>query len=127
MELGWLALGGIDLFAIYYFFIRGFVVSRHEFSCGRCGLCCRLRVKLTAEDIERIEKAGHNKIDFLDGKGNLKRAASGFCTFFAFDKGKAACIIHDAKPKICAGWPNKKMLGVKFADTRCCFYKKKLV
>ena len=126
MELGWLALGGIDLFVIYYFFVRGFIVSRYEFSCGRGGFCCRVRVKPTEEDVQRIIGAGHEKEYFIDRHGNLKRP-NGFCVFLDMHCGQATCTIHDIKPKVCAGWPNKKMLGLKFADTRCCFYKKKLI
>ncbi len=126
MELIWYAVAAFDLFLLYYFFVRGFVFARTPHECKRCGWCCRLRVTPTAQDIERIEKAGHNKADFLDAKGNLKRSASGFCTFFAFDKGKATCSIHGAKPKVCAGWPNGKIFGVPHNDIRCSQYKRKL-
>jgi len=127
MELVWLALGGIDLLLIYYFFGRRFVLARKPFSCKRCGFCCRLRVKPTADDVARIETAGYKKEDFLDALGNLKRNPAGFCTFFKFEDGLAACTIQNAKPKLCAGWPENKIFGIKYNDARCSQYKGKLI
>ena len=39
--------------------------TKRSFKCKHCGECCKLIVKVSKDDIKRIEKAGHKKESFL--------------------------------------------------------------
>ena len=100
---------------IYFFIIRPIILKRRKFKCLRCGQCCRLRVKLSKEDIKRLEDSGVK--DFIEGKNWLKRV-NGYCKFLEIKNGKAKCMVYDARPKICRVWPVYKFS----CDTRCRSY-----
>lgn len=71
--------------------------------CVRCGNCCRrtIGVRVTAEEIERIEALGYRREDLLDRDGMIK-AGPGGCTFLVDGgPGKARCRIHAQRPQIC--------------------------
>lgn len=85
-------------------------------NCNFCGLCCTQAVRVTEEDIQRIEKLGHKREDFtvkdVDGQLLLKRE-NGYCTFFR-DKGNyGGCSIYENRPDICRDWPGKKICDLK--------------
>ena len=71
---------------------------------GRCGLCCSLVVKLSEEDIKRIQGLGYKKDLFVEeiakGKKALKRI-NGYCRFVVIKDGIATCTIYDHRPKVC--------------------------
>ena len=102
---------------IYLFFIRGYMLARRKFKCLRCGKCCRYIVRLSKEDIKRIEKAGYR--DFLDKNNKLKRV-NGYCIFLSLNKGITSCKLENsAKPKICRIFPTIKGCFGRKCDIRC--------
>jgi len=107
----------ITLVVYYIFYFREFILARKELKCLRCGNCCRLRVRLSEEDIEKITKAGYK--DFLDKNGkNLKRI-NGYCNFLELNNGMTSCKIEKLKPEICKKFPIGKGFFGKKIDIRC--------
>jgi len=104
---------------IYVIILRQFVLRRRKFKCLRCGRCCRLRVRLSKEDIKRLMKAG--KKDFIEDKRWLKRI-NGYCMFLEIKKGKSKCTVYNHRPDICRWWPLKKHV----CDVRCSTYSNRL-
>lgn len=84
-------------------------------NCTFCGLCCTLTVKLSSNDIKRIEAAGHKKENFVvadaDGKPILKRE-NGWCTFFKREGKVGVCTIYDSRPDNCRDFPGKRMCNL---------------
>ena len=108
--------------AIYIVYFRGYLLKRnHKHKCLRCGNCCRLRVKLSDEEIKKIKGLGYD--NFLSFNRYLKKT-KGYCIFLKFNNGISSCSIQDSKPRICNTFPNKKgIFGERF-DCRCkVFYK----
>src|SRR4030042_4353594 len=112
------------LAAIYLFFVREYLYARKQFRCLRCGDCCRLRVRISPEDEDKLKKAGH--LGFLDKKRFLNRT-NGHCILLGVKNGIAECGIEKVKPEICRNFPEKKGLFGKRRDYRCrsCWTKKK--
>jgi Fe-S-cluster containining protein len=108
------------IFVIYIVFFRQFVLRRRKFKCLRCGRCCSLKVKLSKEDIKRLEKAG--KKDFIEGKHWLKRINK-YCQFLEIKNGKSRCLVYNSRPEICRNWPLKRFT----TDVRCSNYNGKLI
>ncbi len=81
-------------------------------NCTFCGLCCTLTVRLSGNDIRRIEKSGHKKDEFVvadaDGKPLLKRE-NGWCTFFKRNGKVGLCTIYDSRPGNCRDFPGKRL------------------
>ena len=81
-------------------------------NCTFCGLCCTLAVRLSSNDIKRIETAGHKKEDFVtadrDGKPLLKRE-KGWCTFFKREGRIGICTIYNNRPDSCRDFPGKSL------------------
>lgn len=102
-------------------FVRSVILSRKEFKCLRCGQCCRLKLRLYPDDINKIRRAGHK--DFLDGK--YMKQINGYCKFLKIDAGLAQCKLQKIKPVICREFPRKSFLRIPTVDTRCEFYRKK--
>lgn len=79
-------------------------------NCTFCGLCCTLTVKLSDNDIKRIEKSGRGKEEFVvadtDGKPVLKRD-KGWCTFFKREGKVGICTIYEHRPGNCRDFPGK--------------------
>jgi len=69
--------------------------------------------QLYNEDVNRIEKAGYNKEEFVytDNLGNkYTKDKGGWCMFLK--KGKtSSCIIYDLRPKICRLYPTRLING----------------
>jgi len=106
----------ITLIVLYLFYFREFILGRKEFKCLRCGNCCRLRINLTKQDIERIEKAGYK--DFL-GKNNKLKKINGHCKFLMLKDGITTCSIDNIKPEVCKRFPIGKGIFGKKVDMRC--------
>ncbi len=81
-------------------------------NCTFCGLCCTLTVKLSDNDIKRIEKTGRKRNEFVvadnDGKPVLKRE-KGWCTFFKREGKIGICSIYDSRPEACRDFPGKRL------------------
>lgn len=92
--------------------------QKEKFKCLRCGKCCRLRVKLSKEDIKRIEKKGHtNFIDEDAGNNKCMKMINLYCIFLTVDTGIASCKIYKQRPEICRKYPffkNKTMTDCPF-------------
>jgi Fe-S-cluster containining protein len=76
-------------------------------NCTFCGLCCTLTVRLSKEDIRRIEKTGKKKEDFsecisyewlLNPEGNK-------CTFLHIKNRVGVCSIYENRPNDCKRFP----------------------
>ncbi|MBI2580656.1 YkgJ family cysteine cluster protein [Candidatus Woesearchaeota archaeon] len=80
-------------------------------NCTFCGLCCTLTVKLSDNDIKRIEKTGCGREEFVEfnkeGEPILKRE-NGWCTFFKRDGKIGICSIYDSRPEACRDFPGKR-------------------
>ena len=81
-------------------------------NCTFCGLCCTLTVRLSDNDIKRIEETGRKKEEFVvadeDGKPLLKRE-NGWCTFFKREGKIGMCTIYESRPDKCRDFPGKAM------------------
>mgnify|MGYP001608659544 CR=1 FL=1 len=81
-------------------------------NCTFCGLCCTLTVRLSVNDIKRIESSGSKKEEFIvadnDGKPLLKRE-NGWCTFFKREGKIGICTIYENRPDNCRDFPGKRM------------------
>ncbi|MFA5992563.1 MAG: YkgJ family cysteine cluster protein [Candidatus Pacearchaeota archaeon] len=105
------------LFAVYVAFFRDFVLAKRKFRCLRCGSCCKLRVRLSENEIEEMKRRGEE--DFLDEGGNHIKRINGYCKFLNFNNGISSCSIEDTKPGICRKFPSKKWSIFKTVDPRC--------
>lgn len=95
------------------------MVRRSEFSCKRCGSCCRLLLSLSEDDVRRLEKAGFDRKKFLrnhpidpygdDGRPfmNVKDdSGSEECYFLRKDsEGKYYCGAYENRPEGCRKYP----------------------
>jgi len=101
--------------------------GRKEFSCKRCGHCCRLLVQVSEKDISRLEKVGYKRKDFLEKKKDkyyIKRI-NGYCPWLKIENGNAKCKVYEYRPNICRIFPRKKIFKIKANDCRCNAFKKK--
>ena len=81
-------------------------------NCTFCGLCCTLTVRLSNSDIERIEKTGRKKEDFVvaDSDGTLLlKKEEGWCTFFKREGKIGICTIYENRPDNCRDFPGKRL------------------
>ena len=105
--------------------------TRENFKCDRyCGECCKkMLVAVSNKDIQRIEKLGYKKENFVmkdvfnlmkikdfQDTGNLrfprakrkflKKQENGWCIFLGKEKdGKYTCKIHKHRPEVCQKYP----------------------
>jgi len=110
-----LAIVGV-IFLIYILHLRAYLFGRKKFVCMRCGHCCRLLVKLSKEDIIRLNKKGES--DFIGKKGYM-RQVNGYCKFLNLKRGVASCSVYDSRPKICRTFPIRIGLLGRRVDLRC--------
>ena len=109
----------IALLYIYVVFIHGYILGRKKFVCQRCGRCCRLRVHLSKEEIDKIKNAGYKEKDFVVKKNQLKRV-NGNCVFITCKNGMCSCKLQNsAKPSTCTTFPLVKGIFGKEYDYRC--------
>ena len=87
-----------------------------NFKCTLCGECCRPIVKVNESDIQRIEKAGYEREEFLvkdplmdkaKEKDTLKQK-NGVCMFLKRQGDKYYCDIYDHRPNACRIYPFNK-------------------
>lgn len=110
------------IFLILFYIFLGFVYLRifsfircvylggkkGEFSCLRCGKCCKLDVRVSKSDVKRIEKKGYK--DFSNG-GLLKKNGEN-CIFLEEKDGFHRCRVYKSRPDACRSWPFfKSFLG----------------
>ncbi len=85
-------------------------MARRAVHVGRCyrrGDCCRRTIGVTVseEEIERIETAGHRRVDFLDEADMRLKAGPGGCYFFAEGlDGSPGCRIYTDRPNACRNY-----------------------
>jgi Fe-S-cluster containining protein len=79
-------------------------------NCTFCGLCCTLTVRLSNEDIKRIEKTGREKKDFAECISYewLLNPDGDKCTFLNIKNGVGVCSIYQSRPTDCRRFPGKK-------------------
>ena len=82
-------------------------------NCTFCGLCCTLTVRLSENDIRRIEKgSGRKKEEFTvaDSEGSpLLKREKGWCTFFKREDKLGICTIYESRPDNCRDFPGKRL------------------
>jgi Fe-S-cluster containining protein len=119
MGLMWLVDLIVLIILIYFIFIHGYILGRRKFKCLRCGRCCRFRVTLSKDEINKIKKAGYKERDFIVKKNELKRI-NGNCVFLTCNNGVCSCELQNsAKPSTCVNFPAIKGLFGKENDYRC--------
>lgn len=107
----WLLILKKDLVAL--------ALGRQPFTCKRCAKCCLLVVRLTKEDIARMQKAGcRDFVQMRKGVSYLKQI-NGVCPYLSLSQGESSCSIYDARPEICRDFPAVKVWGCKGNDPRC--------
>lgn len=84
-------------------------INPKTFTCNQCGECCKIVVKLSKEEINKIKNRGYK--DFLvndpikSGKNNCLKRINGICIFSTKKENKYYCKIYDIRPKICRLYP----------------------
>jgi|TARA_Y100000031_G_C8048261_1_gene304933 Fe-S-cluster containining protein len=89
------------------------MVTKKDFKCKQCGECCKLIVKLSKKDIERIEKVGYGKEEFaaldpLEPRSKVKDAMkrrNSRCVFSDLKENKYWCRIYKIRPRNCRIFP----------------------
>lgn len=80
---------------------------KDDFKCVKCGQCCRPIVKISNEEIEKIESSG--KSDFFEWDENIQSNAlkreKGVCKFLKRDDDFFVCSIYDVRPATCRAYP----------------------
>ena len=84
-------------------------ILKENFHCDRyCGHCCKMVVRITDEEINKLENIGKKNFyekDLLEGK-ILKHKDDGYCIFHKLQKdGKHVCTIYNNRPKPCKDYP----------------------
>jgi len=84
------------------------MLTKTNFKCQQCGDCCKPLVKLSNDDIKRIENADYKRESFLDSDHNssfvIKRI-NNRCIFSYYKNNKYWCRIYRIKPKNCMIYP----------------------
>ncbi|MCS4541044.1 MAG: YkgJ family cysteine cluster protein [Euryarchaeota archaeon] len=77
------------------------------FECTHCGRCCKLAVRLTKEDIHRIEMLGYKRKNFVDGfvHPRMKRLNNACFFLEKMQDGIFYCKIYSARPITCKRYP----------------------
>lgn len=97
------------------------MLTPKNFICKKCGKCClTYTVKLSDEDIKRIEKLGYEKESFAEpdnfdmesGKHALKMKDNR-CIFLTKRNNKYLCKIYMNRPKICRKYPFNEFKEIK--------------
>jgi Fe-S-cluster containining protein len=84
--------------------------SNLRFKCQRCAtFCCKLGgPRLSSKDIERLEKGGLTRTEFLDANsGRIKSLVSGSCVFLRFHSQEQfyECMVYPHRPALCRIYP----------------------
>jgi len=85
------------------------MLNPKTFKCTKCGECCRPIVKISDNEIKRIESLGLKRENFTedDGKLNSKvlKQKNGVCMFLKRSGDEFICSIYDHRPRICQKYP----------------------
>jgi len=83
-------------------------MHKSTFNCTKCGECCiYTTVKLSEEDMQRIEKLGHKEFhewDHIIRAPVLKKNKDG-CVFLRKKGDKFLCSIYGNRPEVCRKYP----------------------
>ena len=93
-----------------------------NFSCQRCGKCCK-EIGIAWSELDPLLVAAHMDMDpqkFLNLYGFFKNEYSGEiepselgvtpCPFLKYDREKSVCRIYPVRPWICEGYPGPGIL-----------------
>ncbi|MFH1307572.1 MAG: YkgJ family cysteine cluster protein [archaeon] len=114
----------VILLCFLYLYFKSDIISflfKKNFKCTNCTQCCKLRVKLSKKDIERIK----TELDYIEtdkGKKWIKRV-NNYCIFMNIKQGKSRCSIYKNRPDICRVFPVRRIFGFKSYDHRCKAFK----
>ena len=81
--------------------------------CMNCGTCCKrtIGVSVRKEEIEKIEKLGYKREEFVDSDGLIKAGPEG-CYFLVTKRDSTTrCRIHGHRPEICRNYFCNKAKG----------------
>jgi Fe-S-cluster containining protein len=132
LSLIWVFSGSVLSLVLAYLLIKGLWLGskRSHFRCERCGRCCTIYRYFPIDDraIERIQKAGYKKEEFLEKAfiGNGIKKVNGACFFLKKNKKGYFCSINKIKPDNCRNYPFGKFLGMYGTDCHGCPGVKKL-
>jgi Fe-S-cluster containining protein len=90
--------------------------------CIRCGKCCEATMmELSEEDLSKLEKAGHQREDFVVyGEDAIVRLRNVEGTCYFFDRKERACRAYQCRPLGCELYPvNCDDTGLVFVDDFC--------
>ncbi len=94
-------------------------LNKKNFKCNQCGECCKIVVKVSKEEINKIKNKGYKdflEIDPIKGKDYVLKRVNGICVFLTDNK----CEIYNIRPKICRLYPfldkNAKIKSCKPRD-----------
>jgi len=78
-----------------------------NFKCTKCGECCRMIVKLSANDITQIESIGKTNFTQYDEKikSNVLKHHNNKCIFLQKNGSEFVCSIYKHRPKVCVQYP----------------------
>lgn len=88
--------------------------------CSHCGVCCeKTEMMLSNADVERLEKMGHNRQEFVryDGRGFVRlRNRHRVCVFY--DVERRRCKVYRHRPLGCRIYPviYSEQDGIVFDD-----------
>jgi|APSaa5957512622_1039677.scaffolds.fasta_scaffold190477_2 Fe-S-cluster containining protein len=79
----------------------------NDFKCTKCGECCRMVVKLSKEDIQRINKIYQKDFTRYDKeiKSNVLKHNNGKCVFLKKQGDEYVCSIYEHRPEVCKQYP----------------------
>lgn len=85
------------------------------FECKRCGLCCKMPVGLTAEDIERLYKIDKSILDKLDERivDNYLKAP---CPYLRGNE----CTVYEYRANVCRTYPFTSTYDIVAFGLRQC-------
>ncbi len=85
------------------------------FECKRCGLCCKMPVGLTAEDIERLYKIDKTILDKLDERivDNYLKTP---CPYLRGNE----CTVYEYRANVCRTYPFMSFYNIGRCGLRQC-------
>ena len=84
-----------------------YFLEKKDFACTKCGQCCRPVVKVSDQEIQRIENRGLNDFFEWDEKiqNNVLKQKNGVCQFLKKEGEFFVCSIYDERPETCRSYP----------------------
>ncbi len=83
------------------------MLTINDFKCTKCGECCRPIVKLSKEDISKIEEIGKRDFYVYDEKIKSKvlKQVNYRCLFLKKEGEEYVCSIYENRPLVCRRYP----------------------